>query len=250
MKGFLLLFLMAATSCTSIYLPNAQNVPTFKEAKEFQGNAQAQIFLPPFAHSFQAQAAYSLTNHVGVAANYSYSRTTTKGEGQLGEFGIGYYTTTKGKNYFSAFLGSGLSSSEDATNNFVFFLFGNPDPNAATRENATRVKSNYTSWFIQPSYGLILSNHFNLIISMKSSLINFENTYYGKIFILSENHGPSYHFEPSATLKINFDNSHFSFIGQGGIHLTNDKDPRAFTNFIRLAVGVQWRFLPSLKKSE
>ena len=241
MRHFFIFLILATTSCTSIYLPNAQNVPTFKGAKEFHGNAQAQIFLPPFAHSFQAQGAYSISNHMAIMANYAYSRTTTKGEGQLGEWGIGYYTSTVDKNYFSAFLGYGFSASKDVTNNFAFFLFGNPSPNSIIRENATRISSNYTNWFLQPSYGFLFSNRVNLILSIKTSLVNFENTYYGNTFRVQEIHRPSYHFEPSATLKTNLGEGSFTFIGQVGLHYTNDKDTQLLTNFGRISVGLQWR---------
>lgn len=244
MRHSFLFVLMAATSCTSIYLPNVQNVPTFKGAKEFQGNAQAQIFLPPFAYSFQTQAAYSLTSHIGVMANYAYSRTTTKGSGHLGEFGVGYYVNLP-KNYFGVFLGYGNSSASDVTNNFAFYLFGNPNPTAVSRENATRLTSRYTSWFLQPSYAFNL-NRISLVFSMKASRIDFENAYYGNNFTLLQTNTASFHFEPAGTIKVNLGNGPFNFIGQVGIHLTNDNDTQLITNFARIAIGLQWS--PSKKR--
>jgi hypothetical protein len=203
---------------------------------------QAQIFIPLFAYSFQAQSAYSFANHVGTIANYSYFRTTTKGEGQLGELGIGYYTNPK-KAYFGVFLGYGISTAKDDTYHFSFF--GNPN-SPVSRYNANRVMSNYTSWFLMPSYAFRF-NRLTLVTSLKTSRIDFENTYYGTDFVLLEKNTASYHFEPAITLKVGLGQGPISFIGQTGMHLTNDNEIQLLNNFGRISVGFQWRLSPKEK---
>ena len=241
LKCFLILPLMVVTSCISIYFPNSQNLPTFTAAKEFQGSGQAQIFMPPFAYSGQAQGAYSLTDHLSVMSNYAFARTLTYGKGQLGELGMGYYTN-RNANYFGVFLGYGISSAFDNTNNFLL-IFGNPTPDSITTYNATDVKSNYRSLFLQPSYG-IRGHRFSFVFSIKISRIDFDNTYYRNNFYPLESRSISYHFEPATTFKVKLGNSPFSFISQCGIHFTNYDDASFMRNFGRIAVGLQWSLMP------
>ena len=242
LKCFLIFLLMPIiTSCTSVYLPNSQNLPTFTRAKELQGTGQSQIFIPPFAYSVQAQSAYSLTNHLYLMANYAHALTVTHGKAQLGELGMGYYTN-RDANYFGVSLGYGISSASDITTN-LFLIFGNSDPNSVTPFNATNIKSNYRSLFLQPSYE-IRKRRFSFVFSMKVSRIDFKNTYYLNDFSPLKSSSLSYHFEPATTFKIKLGDSPFSFIGQIGIHLTNYDDLSFVRNFGRIAVGLQWNLKP------
>lgn len=251
---YFILFVLA-TSCNSIYLPNAQNVPTFTKAKEFEGNGQLQVYVLPYAYSAVLQGAYSITNHLGAIGNYSYSRNSSgQGGAQLGELGIGYYNANQNRN-FSVFGGYALSSSSGNVDNFSRFGFAHND--SISSNNANWVESSYRSVFLQPSYTWIVSDGWSLAMSMKVSRINFENTYYGSYysynnnsyvdFTLPEKLSASYHFDTAATLKVKLGEGPMNFVFQGGLHVTNDNYTVSPSNFGWVSMGLQLK-LPIPKK--
>ncbi len=236
-------YLLVASSCTPIYFPNSHNVPTFSKGGEFQGNMQAQL-ATPFSSSVQTQAAYSLSNHIAVLGNYGYFQARAGGRSNLGEVGIGYFTNPSSKQHTSIFAGYGVSESDLQINDgFYGTLY--PDT-VLTKYSARQVLSRYSKFFVQPAYGLVFSNRVHLIVSLKASRIDFDNIYSRDTDRLRMPYGPTYHFEPAATLKLNFPNVNLGILLQLGVHLTGDKQIQD-SNIARFAFGLQWR-LTSKKK--
>jgi hypothetical protein len=249
MKQLFPLLLVAATSCTSIYLPNAQNVPTFKGAKEWEATASAQAYMPittAAAYSFQVQGAYSFTKHVGAMANYTYFSRSSGSAGHLGELGIGYYTNVENI-YLGVFLGHGVSS-QISDKAVPFYSDAARDRTAAIRENADTWASRSQNWFLQPSIGIRFSDRFIWLLSFKMNRVDFESTYYGynNSFVLQEDYLASYHIEPSSTFKLNFIKPQISLLYQTVVSSTNGNHPYLPKATVVFSVGIQYR-LPQLK---
>jgi hypothetical protein len=238
------LFLLVAGSCSPIYFPNSHNVPTFSKGGEFQGNMQAQLSTP-FSSGVQAQAAYSLNDHIAVIGNYGYFQARAGGRSNLGEVGVGYFTNPSAKQYTSIFAGYGVSESDLHINN----NFHGPayQDSVLTKHNARQLLSRYSKFFVQPAYGLLFSNRVHLIFSLKASRIDFDNIYSNDKDRLRTPYGPTYHFEPAATLKLNFPNVNLGLLLQWGVHLTGDKQIQD-SNIARFAFGLQLRLTPKKKE--
>lgn len=244
MKYSFYFFLLVASSCTPIYFPNSHNVPTFSKGGEFQGNMQAQLSTP-LSSGVQAQAAYSLNNHVAVIGNYGYFQAIAGGRSNLGEVGVGYFTNPSDKQCTSIFAGYGVSESDLHINDgFYGTLY--PDT-VLTKYNARQLLSRYSKFFVQPAYGLLFSNRVHLIVSMKASRIDFDNIYSNDKDRIRTPYGPTYHFEPAATLKLNFPKVNLGVLLQWGVHLTGDRQMQD-SNIARFAVGLQWRLTPKKKE--
>jgi hypothetical protein len=160
--------LMLITGCLPCYYaPNAQNVPLFKEKNQFNGSAAFKVGM--YSIGTDIQAAASLTDHLGIMANYSYftgKKSTlqlqehsydTKFRSNLIEFGMGYFHTFEDK--FVAEIYSGYSSDNIKTE------YDRTD----TRGNSTL---NYSSFFLQPAIGFYKSN-IELAFSMRYRLVNY-----------------------------------------------------------------------------
>jgi hypothetical protein len=70
----LILFAMI-TSCAPVYIPNARNTPQFKGGGEFQANVQ-------ISQGVDVQAAASITDHIGVMANFANTNHTSVDDDQ------------------------------------------------------------------------------------------------------------------------------------------------------------------------
>jgi hypothetical protein len=108
MKKFFVL-LLVASSCAPVYVPNVRNSPLFSKAGEFQGSVQ-------FGNGLDLQGAVSVTNHIGVMANYSFAERNKNNydpDDELGyhyhkflEGGLGYYEN-QGNWCYEIFAGYG-----------------------------------------------------------------------------------------------------------------------------------------------
>jgi hypothetical protein len=107
----------------------------------------------------------------------------------------------------------------------------------------TYVWSRYAKIFIQPAYGFPVSELANLVISLKVSRVEFDNTYTDDSGTWRQPYGPTYHFEPAATYKQNFKGTNFGKFYQFGMHITND-NYLLDANYFRVACGLQWRLAP------
>lgn len=200
MKAKLLKLLLLAVilfpSCRTLYKPNAVNAPMLKEkgeAKIYGGNNNV-------------QAAYAITDHVGVMLNgyYENGRVNNdnaqyvKTQGFLGEAGAGYFTAMPNNMVFEVYGGGGAGAvnieeqKRDAADDLITERFS---------ANAYKV-------FIQPTYGYV-GKYFEAGLTPRFSFVkygNLSNTNY----TLQERQDYTYYqldqptwvfFEPALTLR-------------------------------------------------
>ena len=168
---FLILLLLAA-SCSPIYVPTTRNVPLFRGAGEFQASA----YLTTGA---DVQAAYALTDHLGVTGSYSilsqkqdlpkdpnFPNTPAdfQRKNSFGEIGLGYYNSTRSSR-FELYGGYGVGEGTSYATYAFFPSFG-PRGIVATGK--------YHRYYIQPSFGTN-SKKFNLIFTMRLSAVEFSD---------------------------------------------------------------------------
>src|SRR5688500_4222370 len=84
------------SSCAPVYYPNDRNVPLFTKGGEFQGSASLQPdFLAERVAGFDAQWAFSVSNHLAIMGNFSYCRYNNSNERsrrhKFFEGGVGYF---------------------------------------------------------------------------------------------------------------------------------------------------------------
>ena len=91
------------------YAPSSHNVPAFKERGEvrlaIQRNSGDEL------RAFEIQSAFAVSNHIGLQLNYLYNsrkvgRELSKGE--IGEFGIGYFSKFKEQIIWEIYGGGGV----------------------------------------------------------------------------------------------------------------------------------------------
>ena len=156
----LLLILLIASSCSPVYLPNARNTPMFQGAGEVQVAAQ-------IGQGYDVQTAVSITDHVGVMANYAYTGNTSVDEDDKEDYirhnffegAIGYYEN-KGKFGYEIFAGYGKGK---GTTYDKYDFAGGTEIKATGR---------YQRFFIQPAIGMNKSV-FNWIVAARFSLVDF-----------------------------------------------------------------------------
>jgi hypothetical protein len=162
MHRLLLLAGLALTSCAPAYIPNTRNTPMFGESNEFAGSVA-------ISSGVDVQAAYSVTDHIAVMANFNTIQKKYTPEGQssfnrnhvFGEGALGYFTKTKSSR-FELFGGYGAGSGTSYESYYFFF----------TQSKPVITKANYSRIFIQPSIGTN-NKKFNLIFSARVSMVNF-----------------------------------------------------------------------------
>jgi hypothetical protein len=149
---------IALSSCTTtLYKSNAVNTPLFHEEK------QTRISAGPG----NVQAAYAITDHVGIMGNIfweKYEKDNKDNSGNLIEVGAGYFTPILPDMIFETYGGIGLGKiSFDETLN--------------AGQNNTR-KRNYDvngmRWFIQPGIGYA-NPYFEAAFTPRFSFVSFSN---------------------------------------------------------------------------
>lgn len=219
---FVLLF---SFSCSSVYVPNALNVPAFKGKNELQAAAQYQLFVPSNTRQLNAQTAYSIGNHVGAMANYAFAKNGTLLESHFGEVGVGYYAN-KESLYYDCYVGFGLGKGV-AESSFLTSSVGN------------HLNTRYTRAFIQPTIGYQWEK-LTLLYSIRTSIIHFNDTYTnietGDKAI--SNRQPVYYwdFTPTAVYSVE---KHLSIILQGGYSFTRDVQSQGLSLF-NLSLGLRY----------
>jgi hypothetical protein len=150
-------FALLTIGCAPIYVPTAHNIPMFSGKGEFQGSAGVGL-------GINVQAAYAVTKHIGLTANYMYGKYNEENYGrthQSGEVGLGYYTNFNERTCFEIFMGYGVGRGQayDSTYLFIFRNFREAD-------------GQYRKIYLQPSIGFNRGN-FTWAISTKLSYIDF-----------------------------------------------------------------------------
>jgi hypothetical protein len=150
-------FIIFLGACKPLYRPNTVNVPMLKEKNDvtfgtYLGTNGADV-----------QAAYAITNNIGVMANASiinsYNATNgTQREHRFAEGGIGYFKPINKEAVFDIYAGAGNGYAYNS-GNFIFNYY-----------SFNRV--NYNRFFIQPSVALV-SNYFDLAASARFTYVDF-----------------------------------------------------------------------------
>lgn len=167
----LTLLIMVSTACSRniyVYVPSPANSPALQEKKEFKGN------IGPT----NAQAAYAITDHIGVIASGQYiwkdlgprlHGTSTYG-GSL-EGGLGYFKAWHKKRKaitVDVYAGYGKGGFRS-----VDYTWGK-DSSRADNELRTR----FRKYFIQPGFG-ITHRAIELALSTRVSAVHFEEASMG-----------------------------------------------------------------------
>jgi hypothetical protein len=141
MKNFAYLLILGAVilfkSCAPAYIPNVVNTPMLGDRGEFQ----AAVYTG--SSGFDAQAAFAITDNVGLMLNGSFADRTSDStdnfhKHQFVEFAPGYHTKLGQSGRFETFLGFGTGK--------INALYG-----AGLWDSRSNV--NYNRIFLQPAIG-------------------------------------------------------------------------------------------------
>ena len=156
--SILMVCLKAASCNTTLYVPNAVNAPLLKE----KGELKASIGFNNF------QAAFGLTDHVGVIGNAYWNNfkvdatsngitSETVNKGNLYEVGIGYFFNISDNVVFETYAGGGLGKID----------FSNDNSRKYYDVNATK-------FFIQPALGYV-GKYFDLGFTPRFSAVKYND---------------------------------------------------------------------------
>lgn len=199
-QTILLIFILALTlnSCTHYYyIPNAQNVPLFREKNEFQGTLT--IGGGDEVSTAEVQAAYSITDNLAVMTNFMSAKAGEKsnnewGKGNYLEGAFGYYKPFDEFVVAEVYAGLGTSNQHH--------VYSTDSYNNGTADLS------FMKYFLQPSVGLTF-RAFDIAVSTRLSRLSFYNIdnkvtmdnqalYY--VDTIAKNK-TSYLFEPALTIR-------------------------------------------------
>jgi len=192
-KFFLLLPLGFLFSCSPEYIPNMANTPMFSN----QGELQATIATG--TSNFDAQAAYAVSDHIGVMVNGSYGNETSDTTDEFHkhsfiEGGVGYYDKL-GKNFRYEIYGG--------------YGFGKTEGEFDTEFDSRITDANMQRIFVQPGIG-VATGVFDGSFSPRFALVKMdpgEETF--------EKGGYNTFIEPIITTKIGY--KWVKFVAQFGV---------------------------------
>jgi hypothetical protein len=219
------------SSCSPLYVPSTRNAALFRDAGEFQGSLH-------FGQGIDAQAAVSVSKHIGLMGGYNYVSRNTADDSDSDyikhtswEGAVGYYENSD-KIVYEFFGGYGRGEGT---------AFGDYFGVSNARANGT-----YAKLFIQPSVG---SNHriFNWIVTARVSHIDFDNIYSfdetTQAALPPKNPDPVLFIEPSFTGRVFFGKSPIYSQFQAGFSYTTqgetvfDYEPFHFSFGFGLRLG-------------
>lgn len=157
--GIMIIIGLFASSCnTTLYVPNTVNAPLLKEKGEVKASIGGNNF----------QAAYGLTNNVGIIGNVFWDKyeeeitennTTfnTINKGNLYELGIGYFTGISENVVFETYAGGGIGRID----------FDN-------ERNGKNFEVNATKFFIQPAVGYV-GKFFDVAFTPRLSAVKYSD---------------------------------------------------------------------------
>lgn len=240
MKKFFIL-LMVATSCAPVYVPNVRNSPLFTKAGEFQGSMQ-------FGNGLDLQGAVSVSNHIGVMANYSFAE-RNKNDYTVDDDDNGYH--------YHKFFEGGLGYYENKDNwcYEIFAGYGRGEGASYDQYEWLGLQSavatgKYERYFLQPAFGL---NKKIMHVSFvpRVSLVDF-TSFSNDVVAYPVNEDPIIFIEPAVVGKVNLADNHFFFTFQAGFSF-----PAATTAYFeyrpfQLSTGIGFRLggINSVKDSE
>jgi hypothetical protein len=152
--GFLL------PSC-AVYSPNTLNTPNLKEKGDLHVGGHV-------GNGLNGQAAYAVTDHIGVMANYMHLKSKAESEtsddregtGKLFETGLGYFIRCGESNVSEFYSGYGL---------------GNVSITKTSPQNVIKtLKVNGSKFFIQPGW-VYSKRFFEVGLNARMSFVKFSN---------------------------------------------------------------------------
>ena len=158
-----LLVTVCCSSCASVYISSLRNVPLLEKQGEFQGNAS-------FGNGMNANAAFALTNHIGIAAGGLYADNryqrynNTYRIHKAAEIGLGYFKHTD-QISFEVYSGFGVGSGYAQDSTFGWFLFNNSQLIAEGR---------YQKYYLQPTFAFNRTR-IQMAITMRFTYLEFHD---------------------------------------------------------------------------
>jgi len=224
-----MLIVLVASSCAPVYVPNARNSPLFTKAGEFQSSMQ-------FGNGLDLQGAVSVTNHIGLMANYSFADRNNNSydpDNQDGyhyhkffEGGLGYYENEGSWCYeIFAGYGKGEGASDDA-----YEWWGS---------QTARATGKFERYFIQPAFGL---NKKTMHVSFvpRISIVDFKE-FSNDLVTYPVNDNPVVFIEPAVIGRVNLMDNHLFFVFQAGFSFPASSVYYEYTPF-QLSTGMGFRF--------
>lgn len=148
--------MVLTTGCSHYYYaPNMQNVPLFHEKNEVRATVAATT--SDELNGTELQAAYSLTDHIGIMANFmtvNGGDAYNSGKGRYGEGGAGYYLPFAEKGVFEIYGGFG----------------GGKAVNYYDASSWSDLRLN--KYFVQPGIGFS-TDYFDAVISVRVALLHY-----------------------------------------------------------------------------
>jgi hypothetical protein len=149
------------------YVPNVQNVPLFKQKNEYRLSVISGFGESSF--SKEIEAAYSITNHFGVMANFISAKDLENdeyswGKGNYIEGAAGYFKPFGKSKVFEIYGGFGGSKQNHQYRPELI----------DTIYNAGTSELSFTRLFLQPSIGLTFSI-FDIAFSTRMCWLSFNN---------------------------------------------------------------------------
>ena len=200
MTRLLFVVLLAVSACAPVYVPNVRNSPMFTKNGEFQASVQ-------IGNGLEAQSSFSVTEHFGIMANYSYIDASVREDEsdyhrhRFFEGAIGYFLNT-GDSFFEVFGGYGRGKGSS----FEGFEFFGQQSVAATGK--------YERYFIQPAFGLNKSV-VDVSFAPRFSMVDFYE-FSTEVYSIPIHEKPKYFFEPAIIGRANFANDHLYAVFQAG----------------------------------
>lgn len=234
---FLMLsFSILAMSCAPLYVPNARNIPMFTGAKEFQATASAGM-------GYNLQAAYAITDHIGVTGNFMVASNKSAKKFQYrtqrySELGIGFFENHKSV-MVEAFVGVGAGKASARDSIYIFL----------SDDYVYSADAAYTKFFFQPALGMNRWDNFEWSFAPRISYVSFRSLdiYEGTTPIPPSKKNYLY-FEPCVNLKISLYEKKFFFVLQSGFNLPLYNDDNNHFNIENFhgVTGLQFRIAPKL----
>jgi hypothetical protein len=219
----------ALSSCAPAYISNVRNTPMFGEANEFAGTVA-------LSSGIDAQAAYSVSDHVAVMANFNTVQQKLKPDNKpsfnrnhiFAEGGVGYFTRTK-KSRFELYAGYGAGGGTSYESYYFFH----------TQSNETVTKAKYSRIFIQPSIGTN-KKKFNMIFTARVSMVGFREFSTDDPAATPSIYKPTGYnvmIEPSITARAHLAGNIRGFVQLGANAAAGDVD----FNYVKVqgAIGIQ-----------
>jgi hypothetical protein len=237
MKKFVLIMLIA-TSCAPVYVPNARNSPMFTKAGEVQGSMQ-------FGNGLDLQGAVSITNHIGLMANYSYADRNTSSfdsdyedtyhHHKFFEGAIGYYEND-GNWCYEVFAGYGQGEGASVDE---YSWWGGQTGRATGR---------FERYFIQPAFGL---NKKVMHVSFvpRISIVDFSE-FTNDVLTYSVDEDPRVFIEPAVIGRVNLMDNHLFFVFQAGFSFPATSNLYYDYRPFQFSTGMGFRFGGAKKKEE